>query len=302
MPIRIWRLTAPLLVLLIVGPSCETSLQEGDLLPPPDGIDPRNPNVERSTQLVDFTDIRSVRLELPTGRVKISQEIGSKNATIQVTEIIVKQGLGNDLLEEYLIKSKVTAERAFVDDARLDIEATVAEGLTDEDIIYDVRLVVPAGASLEVLVGQGPVEVNALTGNVEIRTKDGSIDIDGVDGNVVAETTVHSVTIKDVTGNVQTKTTEADITLQLTPPADSRISAETTTGTIHMTVAKATAASLRLAAIDGEVNANLSGFQVTDIATSRGLLEGILNGGGGQIEATAMTGGAINFLGMANDN
>lgn len=296
MRIQALAFAALICVLVFWGTACETAIQ-GDQLPAPDGIDPRNPNVERSTNVVDFTGIRTVRLELPTGRVNISQEAGGNTASVQVTEIIVKQGIGNDLLEQYLIESEVTTERAFVDDARLDIEATVAEGLTNEDIVFDIRLVVPAGASLEVLVDQGPVEVSEITGNVEVRTHDGTIDVDGVAGNVVAETTNHSVTIMDVTGNVQAKTTGADLTMQLVPPANGQISAETTTGTIHLTLSKATAASLRLNSTEGGVSANLSGFNVTDISTGKGFLQGILNGGGGQIEVTTIS-GEIQFVGM----
>jgi hypothetical protein len=75
------------------------------------------------------------------------------------------------------------------------------------------------------------------------------------------------------------------------------VSAKTTQGEIRLTISETTAASLSLTAPDGVVAANLSGFEVTNIATAGGFLGGILNKGGGRIEAHA-AGGEITFAGM----
>ncbi len=266
-------------------------------LPAPDGINTDRSNVEQSTKLVDFAGIETVRLELPTARVRVSQTASDETAFIEVTEIILNGGLFNVELERLLEESGITAQRSFVDDSRLDIEATLAEGLADTDIVFDVHLVVPAGASVEILVANGPVEVAALTGNVEIHTLLGEVDIDGVEGNVVVETTEEPVTVLDVTGDVWARTTVSDVTLRLAPPPDGQVYAETTTGDIELTLSKTTAASVRLNSDEGEVSANLSGFQITNISTGSGFLEGVLNGGGGQIEARTTTGEII-FAGM----
>lgn len=297
------RFVAPalaLVLLLILGPSCDTAMQNelpGAQLPAPDGIDPANPNVERSTRVVDFAGIRTIRIELPTARVNVSQAGEGVKGSLQITEIIVKEGLGYDVLEQFLLGSTVNAERSFVDDARLDVEAALAEGLADTDIVFDVRLVVPGAANVEILVGNGPVEITGLTGNVEIRTQNGKIDVDGVTGNVVAQTTNRSIDVSNVSGNVKAKTTDADIEMRLASAGTSRIAAETTSGSIRLTISKTAAASLSLNSVEGSVAANLSGFQVTEILTGDGFLEGILNGGGGQIEADSLS-GEIEFFGM----
>ncbi len=282
-------------------PACDEQVgfseSGGVQFPAPEAINPDRPNIEQSTKLVDFTGIDTVRLELPTARVRVSQTAGEETAFIQVTEIILRGGLFNDQLEQFLDDSGVTARRSFVDDSRLDIEATVAEGLADTDIVFDLHLVVPAGASLEILVANGPVEVAALTGNVEIHTFLGQVDIDGVDGNVVVETTEEPVSVLDVTGDVWARTTVSDVTLRLAPPPDGQVYAETTTGDINLTLSKTTAASVRLNSDEGQVSANLNGFQITNISTGSGFLEGVLNGGGGQIEARTTTGQII-FAGM----
>ncbi|MCB9851552.1 MAG: DUF4097 family beta strand repeat protein [Phycisphaerales bacterium] len=286
-------------VVTIVG--CDTgmpaSLPAGTNLSAPDGIDPQNPNIERSTKIVDFTKVRSIRLELPVGRVSVTQSDGQTTATLRVAEIITREGFNVEQLTDLLNQTRVTAERAFVDDERLDVEATIAPELSDEDVLFDVRLVVPTGANLEVLVGNGPVEVVDLTGSVEIRTDNGAVDVKNVQGDVTAKTTQRAISIQDVAGDVSADTTEADIDLRLDPGLDGRISASTTTGQIRLMVPKTTAARVMLLSESGVVTANLNGFAVTDISTSAGFLEGVLNGGGGAIELKSLT-GEISFLGM----
>lgn len=273
------------------------SLPAGSNLSAPDGIDPQNPNIERSTKSVDFSNVRTIRLELPVGRVSVTQSDGQATATLRVSEIITREGLNNEQLTDLLNRTRVTAERAFVDAERLDVEATIAPELSDEDVLFDVRLVVPAGANLEVFVGNGPVEIADLTGSVEIRTDNGMVDVKNVKGDVIAQTTQRAVSITDVTGDVSADTTEADINLRLDPGLDGRISASTTTGEIRLMVPKTTSARVMLLSESGVVTANLNGFAVTDISTSAGFLEGTLNGGGGAIELKSLS-GEISFLGM----
>lgn len=273
------------------------SLPVGANVTAPDGIDPQNPNIERSTKVVDFTNVRTIRLELPVGRVSVTQSDGQGTATLRVSEIITREGLSVERLTDFLNQTRVSAERAFVDDERLDVEASIAPELSDEDVLFDVRLVVPAGANLEVFVGNGPVEIVDLTGNVEIRTDNGAVEVSNVKGDVIAKTTLRAVSITDVTGDVSANTTEADIDLRLDPGLNGRISATTSTGEIRLMVPKSTAARVMLLSENGTVTANLNGFAVTDISTSSGFLEGTLNGGGGAIELISLS-GQISFLGM----
>ena len=264
--------------------------------PVPDGIDPRNPNTERSTSSIDFAGVRTIRIEIPMGSVTVSQSNESGQASLKVTEVILAKGLSNEALAEKLNGSAVSAGRSFVDDARLDIQAAIADGLADPDISFDVRLVIPSGASVEVFVADGPVQVTNLSGNVEIHTANGAVTVSGIDGNLVARTTLKAVSVDDVTGNVQVETTAADITLRLAPAPSGVASAKTSEGTIHMNIAQATAASLSLSAPEGQISTNLSGFSISNLSTGDGFLTGVLNGGGGQIEAVA-TKGRIEFVG-----
>lgn len=263
----------------------------------PEGIDPRSPNIERTTDSIDFTGIETIRVDVPLGRVSLSQSAVGSTATIQVTEIITKGGIAAAPLADYLLQSGVSFERSFVDSRRLDVEAVVADGLEPDDVVFDVRLAVPGGASVEILVGRGPVKVDGLAGNVEIRTSNGTIEVDGVNGNVIAQTSMKPVNITEVTGDVKAVTTESDVTLRLTPGVEGRISAETTSGAINMTVASTATASLDLESTEGEVEANLSGFTISDVSAGAGFLKGVLNGGGGAIEARSLT-GKITFGGM----
>jgi DUF4097 and DUF4098 domain-containing protein YvlB len=120
--------------------------------------------------------------------------------------------------------------------------------------------------------------------------------VDHVDGNVVAHTSNRLIRVIDVAGDVQAETSDADIALRLAPPEDGLVSAKTGDGDISLNIARTTAASLNLMADEGAVSANLSGFEVSNITTASGLLRGVLNGGGGRIEART-TDGEITFSG-----
>ena len=290
-------------VFAMAGLACETSMQ-GTLpsggtanFPAPDGIDPRNPSTERSTMRIDFTGVKTIRIELPTGRVNVTQSDSGADAVLKVTELVLLKGLSNEVLGNLLTGSGVTAERSFVDDSRLDVEATIAEGLADADIVFDVGLVVPSGVNIEIFLGNGPVEVADLTGNIQIRTANGPVTIERVNGNVIAETSQRPIDAVDVTGNMMARTAGADITLRLSPPVNGRVSAETSEANIRLSIAQTTAATLSLNATDGIISTNLAGFSVTNITTGSGFLSGVLNGGGGQIDATAPN-GEITFVGM----
>ena len=276
--------------------SVSSDLDQAAALAQPDGIDPKSPNTERSTSTIDFAGVRTIRIELPTGRVSVSQTHGNGQASLKVTEVIVAQGLSNATLAEKLTGSSVNAERSFVDETRLDIEATLAPGLANTDIAFDVRLVIPNGANLEILLTNGQVEVSDIVGNIEIHTANGAIIATNLAGNLVAQTTLRAITVADVIGNVQAQTTEADISLRLAPSSTNVVSASTTKKLIYLAIAQTTAASLSLSAPDGTVTANLGGFSISNLSTGNGFLSGVLNGGGGQIEATA-TEGEIEFIG-----
>ncbi|MBN2562973.1 MAG: DUF4097 family beta strand repeat protein [Phycisphaerae bacterium] len=292
-----------IVAIAVAGSACETSIQTTLLddsrtagLSAPDGIDPRSPNIERCTEWIDFEGIKTIRIEIPTARVSVAQSDGNIGGSLKLKKYIVVEGLGNEALETLLINSQVTAERSFVDASRLDIEATLAEGLADADIVFDVSLVIPSGANIEVLLANGPVEVTDVTGNVEIVTANGAVVIDHVNGNVIARTSQRSIEATDVTGNIQAVTADADVTMRLAPSPEGCVVARTTAGTIRLNLDQSTSASLNLTASEGVISANLNGFDVTNIATGTGFLSGVLNGGGGQVEAHA-PGGEIVFAG-----
>jgi hypothetical protein len=102
--------------------------------------------------------------------------------------------------------------------------------------------------------------------------------------------------VTDVAGNVQVQTSTAEISLRLTPPTASVVSAKTSEAAIRMSVANTTAASLSLTATEGTIITNLAGFALSNLSTGDGFLTGILNGGGGQIEAVSPN-GQIEFTG-----
>lgn len=293
------RVFSAAFAVLLASSSCGINFNSApeDGFPIDEPIDTRASNVETKIDLIDLTDIRTIRVEIPRGRVAIVQQGDGLQGTLEVTEVITKWELNSDNLARFLSGTEVSAGRSFVDDSRLDVEATLASDLADQDVVFDVRLVVPISANVEIVSGSGPVEVTNLEGNVEIHTTEGSIGLVNIDGNVIAESTKYAVSVKDTTGNVRAITTESDVDLRLAPGTNGQVFAQTTTGDINITLDKKTAANLDLSSVEGPVTANLGGFTVSDITSGKGYLTGVLNGGGGMIEAKSET-GEIVFVGM----
>ena len=133
-----------LFVLLCVscGPhavACSTSLDtalpagQSAELTAPDGIDPRNPNIERSTLTLDLQNVRTIRVELPVGRVTAVQT--GTVASLRATKVVVRPFFGAEGLRPWLTNSTVTARRSLADSSRLDILATPAADLAGSDSV-----------------------------------------------------------------------------------------------------------------------------------------------------------------------
>ncbi|GMU33388.1 MAG: hypothetical protein HS101_00750 [Planctomycetia bacterium] len=282
------------------GVGCDTSatsyLDAGANLNIPDGIDPTNPKIERTTISVDFTDVRIVRVDIPTGRVSISQSLDG-SSSLRVTETIIPDGISREAMEKQLSESVVKAQRSFVDNTRLDIKASYSPSLASTDIAFDIRLVLPAGANIEVFAENAPVEIIDLVGNVEIQTANGAVTLDNIVGSLVARTSNRPIQARSISGNVQLTTSEAAVSVRLEPSITGAISVTTTNAPIQMAIGRKTTAALDLTSTGGVISADLTGFLVSDITTGAGFLRGVLNGGGGRIEARTTT-AAIEFVGF----
>lgn len=268
-------------------------------LPLANGIDPQQPNIERSTRALDFSGVRTIRVELHTARLVIEQvDSATDEAAIQVTEIITAGWLGKNDLENHLLATEVRAERSFVDSARLNVNAVISPGLQPKDVALDVKLTVPRGAGTEIYLTSGPAEIIRLAANVEIATADGAILVTEAAGNIVAKTTNYPVEIRDAKGNVDVVTSNADVSIRAMPSIGSQVLARTIGGNARILVQQGFGAALKLITDDGAVSANLNGFTVSNIATAAGFLTAELNGGGGRVEALVEN-GDIEFAGIA---
>lgn len=278
------------------GTESASYLDAGANLNIPDGIDPNNPKVERTTFSVDFAGLRIVRVDIPTGRISISESLDG-SSLLRVTETIIPDGGSPESMKQQLNESTVKVQRSFVDSSRLDIKASVSPTLSTNDIAFDIRLIIPAGANIEIFAENAPVEIIDLVGNVEIQTGNGAITLDNIVGSVVARTSNRSIQARSISGNVQLTTTEAAISVRLEPSIGSAIALTTTNSPIQLGIARATAAALDLTSSGGVIAADLTGFTVSDITTGAGFLRGVLNGGGGRIEARTSS-AAVEFVGF----
>ncbi|MCZ6698461.1 MAG: DUF4097 family beta strand repeat-containing protein, partial [Planctomycetota bacterium] len=265
--------------------------------PAPDGIDPNHPNIERFSRNLDFDQVVTLRIEIPTGRVIVQQDATAGTGSLRVTKTVLSTGHSPAQLEAILADSHVTSDRSFIDGGRLEIEADPARGVADMDIAFDVLVVLPRAIPTEIVLGNGPVDVLGLGANVEIQTANGAVTVKQVTGHVVVETSARPIEIVDVAGSVDARTQDSDIAIRVDLPADGFVKAETTNGNIDLAMPVSVGAVIRLDARDGSVSADLGGFTVTNLSVNGQLLTGTLNDGSGQVEART-TGGEIAFVGI----
>lgn len=277
------------------GTDAGTNLDPGAGHYIPDGIDPKNPKIERTTYPIDFTGLRIIRVDIPTGRVSVSQSFDG-SSLLRVTETIIPDGASRETMAKQLGESAVSAQRSFVDNTRLDIKAGVSPELASNDVAFDIRLVVPFGINLEIFAENAPVEIIDLVGNVEIQTGNGAVTLDNIVGSVVARTSSRPIEARSIAGNVHLSTTEGAVSVRLGPPAGSSIAISTTNAPIQLAISRSTSAALDLNSTGGVISADLTGFTISDITTGAGFLRGLLNGGGGRIEARTSN-AAIEFVG-----
>ena len=297
---RLPAVVAGLLLVLVYGCGAEPagSLAEAEVAAEqvvPDGIDPRHPNVERSTTSIDFSGINTIRVELGQAEVRISQVEGNE-AILKVIELISDTTLSADDYRRLLDATSVTAQRSFVDESRLDIKAQLPAEINRNGVLFQIQLSVPQGAHMEVLLDGGPVDISSIRGNVEVDTRDGEVRLDQIVGNAIVRTSHYDVYASDISGNLDAQTSDADIELRLNPPAGARISAETSDGTARIVVGNGTSAALNLSAKNGFISTNLNGFSVSDVVSGVGEFSATLNDGSGRIDAS-VTDGNIEFSG-----
>ncbi|MFQ5422506.1 MAG: hypothetical protein ACE5F9_00845 [Phycisphaerae bacterium] len=270
---------------------------ETTVTPAPDGIDPNNPNIERSTQSVSFENVQTMRIDVPAGRVAVRQAADATEATVRVTKTILSPWHSKDELTSLLTQSIVFAAGSFLDAGRLEVEAVPARGLSGADIEFDVLVIVPRGVPTEIVLGSGPVDVTGLVADVDIQTHTGQVTINQVTGHVVARTSDQPIEVVDVAGSTEVQTSNADITLRVSPPVDGLVSAITTDGKIDLSVAVPTGADIRLDSAGGSIAADLNGFQISNLTVGTDLLSATLNEGGGKIDART-TNKEIVFAGL----
>ena len=290
--------TAGLAAAILVGCGTEPTsyLDTGANLNIPDGIDPGNPKIERTTYSIDFAGLRIIRVDIPTGRVSISQSLDG-SSLLRVTETIISDGASRETMAKQLGESSVKAQRSFVDSSRLDLKADLSADLSGSEIAFDIRLVIPFGVNVEIFAENAPVEIIDLVGNVEIQTGNGAVTLDNIVGSVVARTSNRPIQARSISGNVQLTTTEAAVSVRLEPAPGSAVTISTSNAAIQLGISRLTNAAFDLNSTGGVISADLTGFTVADVTTGAGFLRGLLNGGGGRIEARTSN-AAIEFVGF----
>lgn len=123
-----------------------------------------------------------------TGRVIVTGEAGAEEVSIQAR----RYARGPDIAaaEQRAAETPVYLEREG-DILRID------SGGGNTGVDYEVA--VPAGSTLRIETGSGPVEVRGVLGDVSASTEAGAVTVTGSQGAVTAETAAGDVLVEDVT-------------------------------------------------------------------------------------------------------
>jgi hypothetical protein len=178
--------------------------------------------------------------------------------------------------------------------------------------------VLSSNGSIRTSEGVGPsrlktsnakVEVRDFKGNLNIQTSNGEIELNGIDGDVVARTSNARIDVDRVTGEVDVTSSNGSIHAEA-GRNDGRVRAETSNGSIELTIPAHYRGDLRAhtsnAAITvnvpGDLNARVmartsnahiqSDFEVrAEGEFDKNHLEGRIGAGGGLLELTTSNGG-----------
>ncbi|MEO8215948.1 MAG: DUF4097 family beta strand repeat-containing protein [Acidobacteriota bacterium] len=165
------------------------------------------------------------------------------------------------------------------------LEAIVIEVKSSQNGLA-VRTVAPeAGNSLIQWIAGSGTEYNVkyvLTiperMDLNLQTVNGGMDVDGVSGMLQIETTNGGITVRNAAGMVNAETTNGSIRVQLPrPSADSSMSFETTNGAVSVELPASYRGNIKLRTTNGSIRSDLP------VATSRAgknYMDGSINGGG----------------------
>lgn len=255
--------------------------------------------------------LEKIRVETFNGSVTLRCVEGAPRVKVRYVRFSSGKTEGDAL--EFAEAVAVTAERSAGNPGLLAIVARPPAGLFGRSCGARFEIELPPGSAVDVETSNGGVEIADAVGPVVVRTSNGQVkaarvqgDLDlethngkievleSRGGSVRATTSNGAIVAEETTGSVSLETRNGPITIRAAAlPEDCRIEASTSNGRISMEVPSTARARVALRTSNGRVSADLPGASFTRLESDRERLEGILNGGGGSIEAETSNGGVV---------
>lgn len=263
-------------------------------------------STDTSTVSVPVDGVTTLKVVTKNGSIRVGVDSARTDARVRVFKFANSSSpaAASELLDNILVDIKRSGDS----DEILEITVTLpnSDGTTSRSFAFggngrtgvSLNITLPAGLILDLATDNGPITVAGNTGPAKVRTSNGGIVVDGNAGDCDLATTNGAIIADRVNGNLLAHATNGAIEARVTPPAENpMIDLSTSNGSIRLEVPINAKAGLELRSSAGLVNADLTGFAVTDLSRTRSRVTATLNGGGGAIKA-ATTAGIVSFGGL----
>lgn len=216
------------------------------------------------------TDIKKVKIELPSGKVKIE---GVEGSTVEYEGKLELPGKTDSEAASALEKKwKVTTDG---DTLTLKLEgdlnwlSNIHFGFNSKAPYLNVSI--PKNLAVEVETSDGSIEAFNLTAGIDVDTSNGTMDIHDVTGGVEAHTSNGTLTVQNAQGEVDLVSSNGAITLG---NIDGSLSAKSSNGKI--TINSAVTGDWKLSSSNGKIVVGLPAVTDAKITadTSNGSLKG----------------------------
>ena len=163
-----------------------------------------NASAEEWTKSYTISGRAHVRVDTNDGSVRVST-----SDTKQVEFVVIYEGYKMD--KNLTVTSRQDGDQVEVS-ARVHSGIGFNWGINHRTLRVEVHM--PREADLNVDTGDGSVEAQALTGNLDIHTGDGHVRVDGAKGEIRLRTGDGSIEGRDLDGKVEADTGDGHVTLE----------------------------------------------------------------------------------------
>ncbi|NQX45294.1 DUF4097 family beta strand repeat protein [Paenibacillus tritici] len=244
-------------------------------------------------------EIKTVRIELPQGKVKLEGVQG--NAVEYEGKLELPGNTDNEAASALERKWKVTTEG---DTLVMELEgesgwlSNIQIGFNNNAPYLNVS--VPQNLAIEVETSDGSIEAGGLAAGVNVDTSNGTMDIHDVSGGVKAHTSNGTLTVQNIQGDVELVSSNGAITLG---NIDGALSAKSSNGKI--TVNSAVTGRWELKSSNGKIMVGLPAATDAKITadTSNGSLKGNVTWDGeDEDHGTAVLGKGTHEVSLSTSN